>query len=86
MNKFLVWGSVLLGALLAVVAVVYFLTPSGNLSNMMPGFIPNGTNIHYKHGVGALILGLALFAFAWFKSAPSYPAAVASEGNDKSVQ
>jgi hypothetical protein len=83
MKKTLTWGSVVLGLLLIVVAIVYFITPSGNLPTMMPGFISGGTNIHYKHGIGALVLGLAFFAFAWFQSAPSFPKAAASETTDE---
>jgi|GEM_PF-477937 len=85
MQKILTWGSVALGVLLVAIAVMYFVTPSGNLPAYMPGFISGGTNIHFKHGIGALILGVALFAFAWFQSAPSYPAAIASENVDESV-
>lgn len=71
MNKPLVWGSVILGFLFIIIAIVYFVTPAGSLPSFMPGFQAGAANIHhYKHAIGALILGLALFAFAWFKGAP----------------
>ena len=66
------WGSVLLGIIFIVIAVMYFITPAGSLPSFMPGFQAEAANIHhYKHGIGSLILGLALFAFAWFKGAPA---------------
>ena len=70
MQKTLVWVSLTLGVACIAAAVMYFVTPAGNLPAYIPGFIADSTKIHYKHGIGALILGLALFAFAWFRSAP----------------
>jgi hypothetical protein len=85
MNKIFVWGAVLMGALLVMVAIFYFMTPAENLPSWMPGFISGSTKIHYKHGVGSLILGIAAFIFAWFRSASAYPAAIASEKVGESV-
>lgn len=70
MKKFLIWGSVVLGVVLIVLTVVYFITPANALPHFFPGFQADITRTHYKHGIGTLILALALFAFAWFKSAP----------------
>ena len=71
MNKLLVWGSVLLGVVFIIIAIIYFITPAGSLPSMMPGFAAGATNIHYKHAIGSVIVALALFAFAWFKGAPA---------------
>lgn len=71
MKNILTWGSVILGVLCVVAAVVYFITPAGSLPSFMPGFLTGSSIIHYKHALGSLIVGLALFAFAWFKSAPA---------------
>jgi hypothetical protein len=49
----------------------------------MPGFDPTMTKTHLKHGIGALLLGLAAFVFAWFQSGPGYPLAEASEDADE---
>ena len=70
MHKPLVWVAIVLGILLVVIAVMYFVTPAGSLPGFMPGFQLGSATIHYKHAIGSLILGLALFAFAWFKGAP----------------
>ena len=65
------WIAGILGVLLAVVAVVYFITPAGSLPSFFPGFEAGSVHTHFKHGVGSLVLALALFAFAWFNSAPA---------------
>jgi hypothetical protein len=71
MNKLLTWGAIILGIVGMVCAYVYVTTPAGSLPGFMPGFESGVTTIHYKHAIGSFILALALFAFAWFKSAPA---------------
>lgn len=56
----------LLGLVDLVLAVVYFVTPSGSLPSFLPGFEPGGTHIHVTHGIGALVVGILLLAVAWF--------------------
>ena len=68
MKKILVWPSVILGVLFIALAIFYWMTPAGSLPTYMPGYEAASTHIHLKHGIAALILGLALFVFAWFKS------------------
>ena len=60
----------LLGLVLLAVSYVYFTTPANSLPSFLPGYDPNLTVTHMKHGIGALFLGLACFAFAWFQSKP----------------
>src|SRR5205085_12667757 len=36
--------------------------------SFFPGHEAGLTKYHYKHGIGALLLGLGCFAFAWFQS------------------
>jgi len=60
----------LLGLVFLVLTAVYWLTPAGSLPTFLPGFEAGVDKIHFKHGLGSLILALALFAFAWFQSAP----------------
>ena len=68
-NKPLVIVSVILGAIFIIVAFVYWFTTAGSLPSFMPGYEMGSSIIHVKHGIGAFILGLALFILAWFKSA-----------------
>ena len=60
----------LLGLVFLALAVLYWLTPAGDLPSFLPGFEAGVARVHYKHGLGSLIVALALFAFAWFQSAP----------------
>lgn len=67
-KKLLVTLTVVVGILLFFIAVIYFITPAKSLPNFFPGFDPSLSKHHYKHGIGAFILGLGLFAYAWFGS------------------
>ena len=51
-------------------AILYFSTPAKDLP--LPSFLgkENSSGHHIKHGIAAFLVGLALFAFAWFKSGP----------------
>jgi hypothetical protein len=68
MNKPLIWIAVILGIILLALSVMYFTVPGGSLPAYLPGYIEGSDRVHIKHGVGALVLGLVLFAFAWFQS------------------
>ena len=67
-KKALTYCSVLLGILFVYLAFIYWFTKAGSLPTYLPGHITNSNIIHVKHGIASFILGLALFAFAWFKS------------------
>ena len=58
----------LLGVVCLVIAVVYWLVPASSLPSFMPGFAADSDQVHVKHGLGALVVALILFAFAWFQS------------------
>jgi len=62
--------AVIIGLLFIALGVYYFLTPAGNLPSFIPGFEAGVTTVHIKHGIASIVLGLACFIFAWFKSAP----------------
>lgn len=70
----LVVPAVILGVLLMVVAVVYFVTPAHSLPSFFPGHASTtsaeANHHHTKHGLAALIVALACFAFAWFQTGP----------------
>jgi hypothetical protein len=70
----LVVPAVVLGVVLLVVAVIYFVTPEHSLPSFFPGHVSAGSaeanSHHTKHGIAALIVALACFAFAWFQSGP----------------
>ncbi|HWW89232.1 MAG TPA: hypothetical protein VNY35_00460 [Solirubrobacteraceae bacterium] len=75
----LVIPAVVLGILLIVVAIVYFVTPEHSLPSFFPGHSSassaEANHHHTKHGIAALVVALALFAFAWFQTGPKASAA-----------
>ncbi len=70
----LVVPAVLLGVVLIVVAVIYFVQPEHSLPSFFPGHASatsaEANHHHTKHGIAALIVALACFAFAWFQTGP----------------
>jgi hypothetical protein len=65
---------VLVGVLLIVVAVIYFVQPAHSLPSFFPGHVSatdaEAPHHHTKHGIAALVVALACFAFAWFQTGP----------------
>ena len=70
LRRVLVPLAVVVGVALVVVAVVYFAEPAKSLPSFFPGHQAGSGHHHTKHGIAALVVGLALFAFAWFQSGP----------------
>jgi Na+/H+ antiporter NhaD/arsenite permease-like protein len=70
----LVVPAVILGVVLLVVAVIYFAEPEHSLPSFFPGHSSatsaEANHHHTKHGIAALLVALALFAFAWFQTGP----------------
>jgi Na+/H+ antiporter NhaD/arsenite permease-like protein len=70
----LVLPAVILGIVLIVVAVIYFVTPEHSLPSFFPGHTSassaEANHHHTKHGLAALVVALACFAFAWFQTGP----------------
>jgi hypothetical protein len=81
-NRALILPAVLIGAALIVVAVVYFTNTAHGLPSFFPGHVSaaskEATHHHTKHGIAALVVGLALFVFAWFQTGPPREPSAAS--------
>ena len=56
----------LLGVLLIIVAVVYFVLPADQLPGFMPGHESGLTRIRTKHGIAAGAVGVVLLAVGWW--------------------
>lgn len=56
----------LLGIILIVIAVVYFVTPADHLPSFFPGHAAGVTRVHMKHGVLSGVIGIVLLAAGWF--------------------
>jgi len=66
---------VLAGAVLILLAVVYWIEPAKSLPGLMPGHEAGSTHRHVKHGLAAFLLGVGAFVLAWFRSGPRQSAA-----------
>jgi len=69
-RKYLVPLAVILGVALIVVGIVYFAEPARSLPSFFPGHEAGSAHHHAKHGLAAVLVGLACFAFAWFNTGP----------------
>ncbi len=70
----LILPAVVLGVLLVVIAIVYFVEPAHSLPSFFPGHVSatssEAAHHHTKHGIAAVVVALACFAFAWFQTGP----------------
>lgn len=55
-----------LGLVLIVVAVVYFVVPADQLPSFLPGHEAGVTRTHMKHGIVSGVVGVILLAAGWF--------------------
>jgi UDP-N-acetylmuramyl pentapeptide phosphotransferase/UDP-N-acetylglucosamine-1-phosphate transferase len=69
-RRWLVWLAVVLGVVLIIIAVIYWVEPAGSLPSFFPGHEAGSSHHHVKHGIAAFFVGLACLAFAWFNSGP----------------
>ena len=69
-SRALIVPAVVLGILLIVVAVVYWIDSAKDLPSFFPGHDAGSSTVHVKHGIAALVLGLGCLVFAWFQTGP----------------
>ena len=74
-RKYLVPLAIMLGVALIVVGIVYFAEPAKSLPSFFPGHEAGSAHHHVKHGIAAVLVGLACFAFTWFQTGPKKRAA-----------
>jgi hypothetical protein len=61
----------ILGVALIVVGVVYIALNEHDIPSFFPGHVSHASSHHHvKHGIAAILLGLACLAFAWFRTGP----------------
>ena len=72
-NRTLGIAAAVMGVLLLVVAIIYWTQSADSLPAFFPGHQAGSSHHHAKHGVAAAVVALALFAYAWFQTAPSRP-------------
>jgi len=54
-------AATVLGLILAVVAIVYFVVPAESLPAFFPGFEAGSPRVHVKHGVVSAVAAVVLF-------------------------
>jgi hypothetical protein len=61
----------LIGLILIVVGIVYIALNEHDIPSFFPGHVSHPASHHHvKHGIAAILLGLACLAFAWFRTGP----------------
>ena len=70
-NRRLIPWAIAAGAVLIVIAIIYWAEPAGSLPSFFPGHEAGSSHHHVKHGLLAFILAIGCFIFAWFQSGPS---------------
>jgi hypothetical protein len=70
-NPKLIPWAIAAGAILIVIAIIYWAEPASSLPSFFPGHEAGSSHHHLKHGLLAFILGIGCFIFAWFQSGPS---------------
>jgi len=73
-TRILAISAAVIGVLAVVAAVIYFAEPAHSLPSFFPGHVSasssEAAHHHTKHGIAALVVALACFAFAWFATGP----------------
>jgi hypothetical protein len=69
-SRALTVAAVVLGVILIVAAVVYWIDGARDLPSFFPGHDAASSTVHVKHGIAALLLGLGCLVFAWFQTGP----------------
>jgi uncharacterized membrane protein HdeD (DUF308 family) len=78
-DRLLVVLAVVAGVVLVAIGIVYFVEPAGSLPGFFPGHAAGSGHHHVKHGIAAILVGCACFAFAWFRSGPKRSAAATEQ-------
>ena len=59
------------GIALIVVGVIYIALNEHQIPSFFPGHVSHPSSHHHvKHGIAAILVGLACLAFAWFRTGP----------------
>ena len=61
---------IVVGVAFVALAVYYWVTPAGSLASFVPGHLAGSAHKHVKHGLAALMAGIACFLGAWMLSGP----------------
>jgi amino acid permease len=70
-DRLLAAVAALAGLALIAVGVIYIALNEHDIPSFFPGHVSHPAGHHHvKHGIAAILLGLACLAFAWFRTGP----------------
>jgi hypothetical protein len=69
-DRLFVGAAALVGVALIAIAIVYWTVAAGSLPSFAPGYQAGSSHVHFKHGLAAFLVGLAVFVFVWFRTGP----------------
>jgi drug/metabolite transporter (DMT)-like permease len=70
-DRWLAVVAAIVGIALIVVGVIYIALNEHQIPSFFPGHVSHPASHHHvKHGIAAILLGLACLAFAWFRTGP----------------
>lgn len=70
-DRLLAVVAAIIGLALIVVGVIYIAENEHSIPSFFPGHVSHPASHHHvKHGIAAILLGLACLAFAWFRTGP----------------
>ncbi|HWE82498.1 MAG TPA: hypothetical protein VG265_12685, partial [Gaiellaceae bacterium] len=69
-DRLLVALALVVGVVLIIIGIVYFAEPARSLPGFFPGHQSGSSHHHAKHGIAAVLVGLACLVFAWFRTGP----------------
>jgi amino acid permease len=70
-DRLLAAAAALVGLALIAVGVIYIALNEHDIPSFFPGHVSHPAGHHHvKHGIAAILLGLACLAFAWFRTGP----------------
>jgi len=70
-DRLLIGLAVVVGIVLIVIGIIYWVEPAKSLPGFFPGQQAGSGHHHVKHGIAAFLLGVACLVFAWFRSGPN---------------
>jgi cbb3-type cytochrome oxidase subunit 3 len=74
-NRLLAVAAAIVGIALIVIGVIYIALNEHDIPSFFPGHVSHASSHHHvKHGIAAILLGLACLAFAWFRTGPRHSA------------
>jgi hypothetical protein len=69
-DRLLALLAAVVGVVLIVIGIVYFVEPASSLPGFFPGHAAGSSHHHVKHGIAAVLVGVACLVFAWFRTGP----------------